>query len=266
MLEEIINNVDGTIVLDGQAYHRSYEDIYWKHDDNVSNKIENYFEVYDNAYRNLIGKEATILEIGVQNGGSLQIAEKYFINGKIFGIDVNPKVCDLSLGKNIHTYCFDATNKDTFEQYFGSMEFDTILDDGSHKNIDMITTFKNLFPKLKAGGVYIIEDLHCSYWPQYGGDYLKKDSAIEFLKKFVDLLHSYHIYNFMDREVDTSIFIKNLSEEDKYIFEWIKSISFEDGIAVIKKMDQPRKASYKSTISGNYSPVIDLSFKASKTK
>ena len=33
-----------------------------------------------------------------------------------------------------------------------------IIDDGSHKSDDITTSFKYLFPKLKNGGLYVVED------------------------------------------------------------------------------------------------------------
>ncbi len=42
--------------------------------------------------------------------------------------------------------------------------FDIILDDGGHTMKQQITSFKILYPFVKKGGIYIIEDLHTSYW------------------------------------------------------------------------------------------------------
>ena len=47
---------------------------------------------------------------------------------------------------------------------------DVIIDDGSHIGEHVCTTFETLFPRMATGGVYVIEDLHTSYWPSYGGE------------------------------------------------------------------------------------------------
>ena len=60
--------------------------------------------------------------------------------------------------------------------------FDIILDDGGHSNKQQIVSFETLFPLLNPGGIYVIEDLHCSYiknsqWDDYHiatTDYLKQ--------------------------------------------------------------------------------------------
>ena len=132
--------------------------------------------------------------------------------------------------------------------YFKDINFDVIADDGSHINSDIIDNFKILFKKLSPNGVYLIEDLHTAYWDGYGGGYLKKTTAIEFLKSFVDLLNSYHI-----REKN---FIDNLSADEKYIFEWLESVSFYDSVAVIKKLKYPRKKPYKRVRLGKKAPIF----------
>lgn len=46
---------------------------------------------------------------------------------------------------------------------------DIIIDDGSHMNAHVITAFELLFPLLREGGIYAVEDLQTSYWPSFGG-------------------------------------------------------------------------------------------------
>jgi hypothetical protein len=43
-------------------------------------------------------------------------------------------------------------------------DLDVIIDDGSQINEHVIETFKILFPKLKNGEVYVIENSQSSYW------------------------------------------------------------------------------------------------------
>jgi hypothetical protein len=47
--------------------------------------------------------------------------------------------------------------------------FDIILDDGSHENAHVIRSFEVLFPLLRLGGLYVIEDIQTAYWPGLGG-------------------------------------------------------------------------------------------------
>ena len=43
--------------------------------------------------------------------------------------------------------------------------FDVIIDDGSHLSFHQLFTFHHLFDALKDGGIYVIEDVHTSFWP-----------------------------------------------------------------------------------------------------
>jgi hypothetical protein len=44
-----------------------------------------------------------------------------------------------------------------------------VIDDGSHKSGDIIRSFLLFFPQLNPGGIFIIEDLHASYWAGWEG-------------------------------------------------------------------------------------------------
>lgn len=74
-----------------------------------------------------------------------------------------------------------------------SGDLDVIIDDGSHINDHVIQTFQYLFPKLKKGGVYVIEDTQISYWDEYGGSssQLNKEGTIyNFFKSLIDALNN----------------------------------------------------------------------------
>ncbi|HEY2766460.1 MAG TPA: hypothetical protein VGJ13_20985 [Pseudonocardiaceae bacterium] len=46
---------------------------------------------------------------------------------------------------------------------------DIVIDDGSHISKHVIGSFDALFPHVRPGGLYVIEDLQMSYWPSFGG-------------------------------------------------------------------------------------------------
>src|SRR5262249_42029369 len=47
--------------------------------------------------------------------------------------------------------------------------FDIIIDDGSHIPQHVIASFQALFPLLADDGIYVIEDVQTTFWPDYGG-------------------------------------------------------------------------------------------------
>jgi len=98
-------------------------------------------------------------------------------------------------------------------------EIDLIIDDGSHLNEHVITTFELLFPKLKNGGIYVIEDTQTSYWESYGGDStnLNKEGTIyHFFKNLIDGLNHQELIikgykkNYYDSHIVSMHFYHNM--------------------------------------------------------
>lgn len=133
-----------------------------------------YTPVYQELMRAARGKPVRLLEIGVGGyagaigGESLRMWESYFRRGRIYGIDLYDKTA-LSGGrvKVFHSSQVDAPKLTALAREIGP--FDFIIDDGSHLNAHQIETFGILWPHLKDGGAYIVEDVQTSYWPSYGG-------------------------------------------------------------------------------------------------
>ena len=62
-----------------------------------------------------------------------------------------------------------------------------VIDDGSHRGEDIWATFRQLFPHMPPGSVYIVEDLSTSYWPEYGGDVpAPATSAVRLAHELID--------------------------------------------------------------------------------
>jgi hypothetical protein len=101
---------------------------------------------------------------------------------------------------------------------------DIVIDDGSHKSSDVINTLNLLFPHLNEGGHYIIEDLHTSYWPNFGGGLKRPSSSVQVLKSIVDMLNQPY---FGESANDKRLTLNPGA---------IGSIQFFDSVAVIKKI------------------------------
>ncbi len=108
-------------------------------------------------------KNPTMIEIGIDNGASLKMWEEYYGTPKIVGVDINDKKQFDT--KNIKTLIADQGNvRDLVNKCTQvASEYDLIVDDGSHIYSHQISCFVSLFPYLKSGGVYILEDLHTSF-------------------------------------------------------------------------------------------------------
>ncbi|NET10324.1 MAG: hypothetical protein F6K16_37620 [Symploca sp. SIO2B6] len=55
-----------------------------------------------------------------------------------------------------------------------------------------IITFEEMFSHISDNGVYICEDLHTSYWQEFGGGYKNPASYIEYSKNLIDYLNAWH--------------------------------------------------------------------------
>ena len=127
-----------------------------------------YLGVYESYLKDWREKEFTLLEIGVAAGNSLKMWREYFPKAKVYGIDINPDCAGYGEGIFIGTQT-DTAFLDSVLEKIGAP--DVIIDDGSHVGLDMIFTFRHLFPKMKAGGLYVVEDTHAgAYIPTYSGE------------------------------------------------------------------------------------------------
>lgn len=102
-----------------------------------------------------------ILEIGVKEGKSVRMWQKYFPDAAVHGLDLFMEfpVPDIP-GAVFHTG--NQCDWRLLEQ-LRREDFDVIIDDGSHNSRDQMMTFFGLF----NGKHYFIEDLHCCHNPFY---------------------------------------------------------------------------------------------------
>ena len=169
------------------------EQFFFNDDHRLIHKWRHYFEIYDRHFSRLRGKKINVLEIGVMHGGSLQMWQNYFNgNAMIYALDINPE-CKKFESENVKVFIGSQEDKKFLQQLAKELPpLDLLIDDGGHSMKQQITTFQQLYDKVKDDGVYLIEDLHTSYLKFYGGGYKKSRSFIEFSKNFIDKLHAWH--------------------------------------------------------------------------
>jgi len=143
-------------------------------------------------------RKINLLEIGVGGynnprlgGSSLRMWKKFFPFGNIFSIDIYDK--SALQEKRVKIFKGSQVDKDFLQEVSNEIgEIDLIVDDGSHINEHVIETFKILFPKLKDGGIYVVEDTQTSYWEDYGGDTQNlnnPETSLNFFKSLTDSLN-----------------------------------------------------------------------------
>lgn len=156
-------------------------------------KWRHYFDIYERHFSKYRGKEVTIVEIGVFQGGSLQMWKNYFgPKAKIYGIDINPE-CKKLEEENIEILIGSQSDRSFLRKVKAQIpKIDILLDDGGHTMKQQIVTFEEMYDHVKEDGVYLCEDLHTSYWMDYGGGHKRMGTFIEYSKNFIDYLHSWH--------------------------------------------------------------------------
>jgi hypothetical protein len=169
----------------------------------VIDKWHHYFEVYDNHFSKYRGKEIVLLEIGTFQGGSLQMWKHYFGDkAKIYGMDINPD-CKQVEEENVKIFIGSQSDRGFLREVLKQIPpIDILIDDGGHTMEQQIVSFEELFDHIKPDGTYLCEDLHTSYWDDYGGGYKLPGNFIEYSKELIDKLNAWH-YRHAGGQVDS---------------------------------------------------------------
>lgn len=161
---------------------------------NGLDKWMHYFEIYEFWFSKFKNKPIVILEIGVYQGGSINMWREYFgSEAAIYAIDINP-LCKQFETENTKIFIGSQDDRD-FLKYVKSQipKIDILIDDGGHMMDQQIISFEELYEHVKIDGLYLCEDLHTSYWEIYGGGYKEPKSFIEYGKNLIDKLNAWHI-------------------------------------------------------------------------
>jgi len=140
--------------------------------------IPDYLELVD-----AIGPDAVVCEVGVLHGHSLEMWRDLIPQGTIIGIDHDPNAGWTSGAKQIIAEQDDAELAAKVS-VFAPDGCDLIVDDASHIAHLTAATFAQLWPLVKPGGYYVVEDWadrwvspHLIGWadvdPKYLGDELQ---------------------------------------------------------------------------------------------
>lgn len=136
--------------------------------------FHNYTPVYEHYFEPLRDKGIVLLELGIgdinslnREGESILAWREYFSKGKCYAIDN-----DIDKA-NYYEDCFWCSQTDdiTLNSIIDKIgNPDIIIDDASHIQSNTIKSFEILFPLLKSGGLYCIEDCVTAFWSSWGGD------------------------------------------------------------------------------------------------
>jgi hypothetical protein len=205
-----------------------------------------YTQHYEQHFARFRLEPVRLLEIGIggyqfadRGGESLRMWQRYFHRGLVYGLDIfdKPGVT----GPRIRTIQGDQNDPELLAELgrrFGP--FDIVIDDGSHVNEHVKTSFRCLFPFVRPGGLYVVEDCQTAYWPGYGGDdrdLINADTSIGMLKRLVDGLNHQEILSgaedppsYTDRNVVGMCFYHGLAIVEKGVNTEERAPSFISGL------------------------------------
>ena len=211
-------------------------------------------EVYWPLFKRYEKQKVNILEIGGGRfGGSVKTWKDFFVNGQVYLMDPffikgSDEKGPFSVSKeDVEEYGIIpiqsnqlSENQAQDVQSACNEKFDFIIDDGAHMNDAIQYSFGALFPLLKSGGFYIIEDLWTANrrTPESVNNWLDNSGHVFCEKK---LYHSDEVHFFESMEhYSTSKKWKSLllqDSEKEYIENNIKDYTFKCGknICIIVK-------------------------------
>jgi hypothetical protein len=159
-------------------------------------KWMHYFDIYERHLGRFRNTAPVMIEIGVSGGGSLAMWKDYLgLEAKIVGIDIDP-ACKAHESENIEVFIGSQDDQALIGQVLEKYPRpDVVLDDGSHMMPHMIRSFELLYDHVAPRGVYIVEDTHTCYWPEYEGGLKQLGSFMEFAKDRLDDINAAHSRN-----------------------------------------------------------------------
>lgn len=228
----------------------------------MSDKWSLYLDEYDRLFSSMRDRPVRLLEIGVQNGGSLDIWSQFFPKAQaIVGCDINPDCERLTYDDpRIGVIVGDANDPQTQGLILQrSGQFDIVIDDGSHLSSDIVKTFALYFPHVAEGGIFVAEDLHCSYWDEFEGGLYHPYSSMTFFKRLADVINHEHWGVPKARgEILRGIFGKYGCELPEESLALVHSVEFINSMCVVRKSPATKNGLGLRVLSGTLESVLPL--------
>lgn len=238
---------------------KSLAQLYAEHGGKVSDKWTIYLTEYGRIFEEYRDRSLRLLEVGVQNGGSLEIWAKYFLQAqKLVGCDIDPVCASLVFDDPRIAVVIGDANDDATQARIAehAPAFDIVIDDGSHRSGDIVKSFARYFPRLSDGGVFIVEDLHCSYWLEFEGGLFDPFSSVAFFKRLVDICNYEH-WGVEKKRTDVlnGFFSRYGLQVDEETLGQVHSVEFINSLCVIRKRMPEQNTAGTRFIAGAFEQV-----------
>jgi hypothetical protein len=193
---------------------RSFKDIATQYDGGKST-VHQYHFAYEKYTRALRCKQKlSVAEIGLgclpgavhPPGASVSVWLEHFPSASIYLFEydrpcaetflkTDPYHAGAALQERVRLFMGDQSLESDLAQFQEGAPYDVIVDDGGHSMLQQITSLRYLFPLLKPGGVYFLEDLLTSYfwfdgpWHDDKGQGLQGTTTAQYISKLLDVLN-----------------------------------------------------------------------------
>ncbi|MDB5403517.1 MAG: hypothetical protein JWQ55_5535 [Rhodopila sp.] len=118
-----------------------------------------YLRHYERILEPFRSEPITLLEIGIFHGASLNMWSSYLEKALVVGVDIRPECAQYAGGRR-EVEIGSQADKEYLADLGRRRQPHVIVDDGSHQADHVILTFRTLYPHLRPGGIYIVEDMH----------------------------------------------------------------------------------------------------------
>jgi hypothetical protein len=124
-------------------------------------KWMHYFDIYHRHLAKFVGREMSLLEIGVYSGGSLEMWRRYFGERcRVHGVDLH-EACRSYENEYTRIFVGDQADPGFWRSFVREVPcVDVLIDDGGHQVKQQIATLEAMLPRIRPGGVYLCEDIH----------------------------------------------------------------------------------------------------------
>jgi 23S rRNA U2552 (ribose-2'-O)-methylase RlmE/FtsJ len=155
----------------------------------ASSKRRPLTEIYEPYLAGLRERPLRILELGIERGGSLRMWRDYFPRAQVIGVDVVRDRVQYA-SERIEVVIGDQKDPKVLAPIVAGGPLDLVLDDGSHRAAEQQGSLLHLWPHVKPGGYYVIEDVHTSYREKYEMAWRQPGTTMELVKDLLDDVHA----------------------------------------------------------------------------
>ena len=208
----------------GELFINQYEQPFKRKAEKIT--AHGYAKVYEDLFQPIKNETLKILEIGSFYGNASAALFFYFKKSLIYSADINPDMYKYK-GSRLENFYVDSSSRESIDKNIldKDIDFNIIIEDASHMLKDQIISLFMLFPKIKKGGIFIIEEI----------DFPEKREDMRTGQNFPDLKTI--LKKILSKKDFNSDYITDYEKE--YLLSNVESISFFKGnineIAVLKK-------------------------------